>query len=259
MATLSRDSVVLAYDEAGTGDPPIVLVHGWAANRTYLTPQFEYFRGKRRVISVDLRGHGESRPSARDHSIQTCADDVAWVCERLQVSRPILVGHSMGGSIVLATAATHPSLQPSAVVVLEALVVAPPALLDQFRPVLDGIRSPAYPQVMRQFMDQLFGPHYDNADKARRLDQLAVNDQPAMVAALESVLSFDSARAVRSCTAPVLYVSSGPWYTDVTRFRELCPQLVTGQLVGTGHYFPLEVPAQLNPMIERYIEVVVGR
>jgi hypothetical protein len=48
-------------------------------------------------------------------------------------------------------------------------------------------------------------------------------------------------------------VSSGPWFTDLPRFRELCPQLVTGQTVGSGHYHQLEVPEQINAMIERFL------
>jgi pimeloyl-ACP methyl ester carboxylesterase len=245
----------MAYDEAGVGEPSIVLVHGWGANRSYMAPQFAYFRPRHRVISVDLRGHGDSDKPEQPYTIDGFADDVAWVCKQLNVDQPILIGHSLGGSIVLEMAGRHMWLRPAGVVILEALVVAPAALIDQFRPVLDGMRSPAYPQVMREFMEQLFGPHFDAADKAMRLDQMIANPQQAMVSALESVLAHDSEAAARTCAAPVIYVSSGPWYTDVARFRELCPHLVTGQIVGAGHYFELEVPEQVNPMIDRFVKV----
>jgi pimeloyl-ACP methyl ester carboxylesterase len=74
---------------------------------------------------------------------------------------------------------------------------------------------------------------------------------------LESVLSYDSAGAAAACKIPTLYVSSGPWYTDVQQFKELCPQFVTAQIIGAGHYFPLEVPDQLNPIIARFIQIHV--
>jgi hypothetical protein len=88
---------------------------------------------------------------------------------------------------------------------------------------------------------------------------MAANDQAVMVSALEGVLSFDSAAAAQKCKVPTLYASSGPWYTDVERFRSLCPQLVTCQAVGAGHYFELEVPEQVNAMVERFIDVHVTR
>ena len=255
MPILHRDRVALAYDEAGVGEPPIVLVHGWGANRSYMAEQFAYFRRRHRVVNVDLRGHGDSDQPEQPYTIDGFADDSAWVCKQLNVNRPILIGHSMGGSIVLEMAGRHMWLRPAGVVILEALVLAPAALIDQFRPVLEGVRSPAYPQVMRGFMEQLFGPHFDAADKARRLDQLHGNLQRVMVSALESVLAHNSEPAAQACAAPVIYVSSGPWYTDVARFRELCPRLVTGQVVGAGHYFELEVPEQVNPMIDRFVKV----
>jgi pimeloyl-ACP methyl ester carboxylesterase len=254
---LHRGEVKLVYYEAGNGDPPLVLLHGWGANRSYLAPQFQYFQTAHRVLSMDLRGHGESDKPDQAYTIEKLADDAAWLCRQLDVTRPVLVGHSMGGSIALELAANHAGLYPSAVVILEALVVAPPALIDQFRPVLDGVRSPAYAEVMRQFMDQLFGPHYDRSDKERRLNQLSDNPQNVMVSALESVLAYDSTASVAACRLPILYVSSGPWYTDVNRFKQLCPHLVTAQTVGAGHNFPLEIPEQLNPMIARFLEIYV--
>ena len=253
--TLDRDGVKLAYDDAGGGGPPLLLLHGWAADRSYFVRQFEHFAAKHRVIGVDLRGHGASDKPGQAYTIEGFADDAAWICGELGVVRPVLVGHSMGGSVALAMAARHLELQTAAVVLFEALVVAPPPLVEQFKPVLEALRTDAYQHVMRHFMDQLFGPHFDPDDKARRLDQMKANPQKAMVSALESVLAYDSTAAAAGCKMPILYVSSGPWYTDVSRFRELCPQLVTGQTVGGGHYFPLEIPEQVNPMVERFLKI----
>ena len=83
--------------------------------------------------------------------------------------------------------------------------------------------------------------------------QATANRQDILVPTLEELLAYDSAEAASLCKVPVLYMSSGPWYTDVDRFRQLCPQLVTSQAVGCGHYFQLEVPEQVNTMLERFI------
>ena len=55
-------------------------------------------------------------------------------------------------------------------------------------------------------------------------------------------------------TCPLLYVGTSATYADLDRFRALCPQLVTGQVVGCGHYFPIEVPEQVSAMIARFVE-----
>ena len=54
----------------------------------------------------------------------------------------------------------------------------------------------------------------------------------------------------------MLYVGTKERYADLGRLRELCPQVVIGQFVGCGHYFPLEVPEQLCPMIARFIQLL---
>ncbi len=50
------------------------------------------------------------------------------------------------------------------------------------------------------------------------------------------------------------YVGSSTPYSNLPRFRELCPELVTAELVDCGHYFPLEVPEQLHPAVRRFLD-----
>ena len=60
----ARDGVKLAFDQIGSGSPPLVLVHGWTCNHGYFAPQREHFSKRHRVVSVDLRGHGQSDAAA---------------------------------------------------------------------------------------------------------------------------------------------------------------------------------------------------
>jgi pimeloyl-ACP methyl ester carboxylesterase len=54
------------------------------------------------------------------------ADDLAWMCQRLELAKPVVVGHSMGGIVAFDLAARYPHLS-SAVVMLDAAVVLPSA------------------------------------------------------------------------------------------------------------------------------------
>jgi pimeloyl-ACP methyl ester carboxylesterase len=221
-----------------------------------LAKQFDAFTPEHRVLSVDLRGHGKSGKPKGVYSIEAFSDDVAWLCRERRIDKAIIVGHSMGGTIALDLAARHPSLVLG-IVMLEALVVTPPPIIDGFRPVLEGLRGPQYAGVMRQFQGQLFGPHFDAREKEALLDRFCASEKEPMISALEHVLSYDSASAAKACKVPALYVATGPWYTDVARFKELCPTFVTSQTIGSGHHLQIEVPAQVNAMIQRFIEVHV--
>src|ERR1700730_15321765 len=101
--------VTIAYDAAGSGDPAIVFVHGWACDRTYFAPQFEHLAARRAVVTVDLRGHGDSpriEPGAGVYAVSAFADDVLAVAETLGFIRPVVVGHSLGALVALACAAS---------------------------------------------------------------------------------------------------------------------------------------------------------
>src|SRR3990170_4498714 len=101
LSTATRDGVNLRYLDTGSGDRPLVFIHGWCCDHTYWRDQTTEFARRHRVIAVDLRGHGQSDKPDQDYTIGGFADDVAWLIRRLDLDRPVLVGHSMGGVIAL--------------------------------------------------------------------------------------------------------------------------------------------------------------
>src|SRR5690349_9128019 len=114
----------LAFDDTGSGDPAIVFLHGWCCDRSYFAPQVDHFSAAHRVISVDQRGHGEAHPAPdSDCSIAAFAGDAAELIESLGLDRPLVVGHSLGGIISLALAASRPDLVRGVVMVDPAPIV----------------------------------------------------------------------------------------------------------------------------------------
>jgi pimeloyl-ACP methyl ester carboxylesterase len=257
MGQLRRDGVALFYEEAGGGEPPILLVHGIACDHTYLAPQLEHFSGNHRVVAVDLRGHGRSGAPRQEYTIEGFADDLAWVCDRLGLEKPVVVGHSLGGEICLALAVSYPNL-PAAVVAMDSTIVPPPERSEMMRPFIESLRTPAYPEELRRYFSRFFLPTDDPERKSRILAQAPSTPQHVVASAWENgFFGYDTAAAAAACKVPVLYIDAGTPNTDLPRFRELCPGLVTGKTVGSGHFVHLEVPEQVNAMIERFLAVAL--
>ena len=252
MQQLKRNGIALFYEEAGKGAPPILLVHGLAGDHTFMTPQFEHFRRSHRVVSVDLRGHGQSEQPQQEYTIAGFADDLAWLCRELGTYKPVLIGHSLGGMIVLDLAARYPDV-PAAIVALDAIIVPPAGTDAWLQPVTQGLRTPAYREVLRQFMELSFAPTDDPQRKARLVDQMVSAPQQVVVSTWDGMFAWDSATAAAACKAPVLYIDTGTPNADLPRFHELCLQLVIGKTVGSGHFLELEVPEQVNAMIDRFL------
>jgi hypothetical protein len=79
--------------------------------------------------------------------------------------------------------------------------------------------------------------------------------------AFEQTLRYDATPAATAATAvrvPALFIRAAV-PTDLDRFRALCPHLVTGETVGSGHFHRLEVPEQVNAMIDRFLAIAVPR
>ena len=111
MPYVESDGIKIAYEEAGTGDP-IVLVHGFAASRTSNWKGAGWFdaltTSGRRVIALDCRGHGESDKPHEPHRYgDNMTADVIALLDHLGVERCELMGYSMGGRISLSLLTEH--------------------------------------------------------------------------------------------------------------------------------------------------------
>jgi len=173
MERLVRDGVNLYYTDQGTGDPPLLFVHGWCCNSSHFQPQVDFFSRDHRCIAVDLRGHGESDKPEQDYTMAVFADDLAWLCEQLGVLKPVVIGHSMGGVVALALAQRHPDI-PAALVLVDSPVLVPGALKLQIEQVIAGLKTPAFREVARGLVENaMFLPTSDPALKERIVGGMA--------------------------------------------------------------------------------------
>jgi pimeloyl-ACP methyl ester carboxylesterase len=253
MPWLKRHNVSLFYEEAPGGAPPLVLVHGWACDHTFMAPQFVAFRGAHRVVAVDLRGHGRSDKPQQDYTIPAFADDLAWVCRELALDQPVVIGHSMGGAVALELAAAGPQAL-SGVALLDTAVLPAPEAWAGVQPVLAALRTPGYREVVRQFVaDAFFLASDDPQLKESAIRAMLETPHHVLASAFEGIFAWDSAAAAARCRVPTLYVASTRPRGDVDRFRQACPALVHGQVVCSGHFVQLVVPDQVNAMVGRFL------
>lgn len=95
------NDITLAFNDHGTG-LPIIFLHAFPLNRTMWAQQEEALSSRFRVITIDLRGHGESDAPLWHYSLDRAADDVRGVLDYLSIPQAIFVGLSMGGYILFA-------------------------------------------------------------------------------------------------------------------------------------------------------------
>jgi pimeloyl-ACP methyl ester carboxylesterase len=266
---LDRNGVRLAHIEVGpvaSTRPPLVFIHGWIGDHRALLPQITHFAQTHRVAAIHLRGHGDSDSPEQDYTIAGFADDVAWQCEQLGLSKPLVVGHSLGGVVALELGGRHADL-PSGIVMIDSLVFPRPSFMEPARKMVEGFRGPDFRAAARAQAVELY-LDYDDAERREQLlapvyDAHLKAPYHAAISVFEKLLDYDLTPAARACRVPVAYLAAGvpmiEQASDLERFKTVCPQLIVAKTLGAGHFSPLEVPDQINAMIERFLAVGIRR
>jgi len=253
MASIVHKGITLAYDDQGAGKPAFVFMHGWTCNRSFFAPQAAHFARRHRVVSVDLRGHGESDKPEGPYPITAYADDIAHIIESLELGKVVAVGHSMGGSAALQLAVAYPD-HVAAIVMVDP---GPYALTPEVRTRLEGVVAAieAGNQEPRQqaIATQMFLPTSDRklVEKVAAVMLAAPNHVAA--SAMRGVLEFDGKAAAEQCKVPALNLATSLHRTPPHLMSQWLPTVVTGWTVGAGHFSQLEVPDQVNAMIEGFL------
>ncbi|MBH0187953.1 MAG: alpha/beta fold hydrolase [Nitrospira sp.] len=100
------NGIALAYSDTGHG-LPIVFLHAFPLNRTMWAQQEAGLSPHCRVVTIDLRGHGESDAPLWHYSLNQAAEDVRALLDHLSIRQAVFVGLSMGGYILFALYRKH--------------------------------------------------------------------------------------------------------------------------------------------------------
>ena len=246
----------LGYDAAGAGEPALLFLHGWCGDRSFFAPQFDYFSHSHRVISVDLPGHGKSAVPA-EYVIDAFASRVAELTGELRLGRSVVFGHSIGAMVALALSQSAPELVGAI-----ALIDPPPLskeVWNGFAPqLIASFSGPDGPTRRRQFVEQMFLPTDDATRRARIIEIMTAVPNDIAIPLVQAIAAFDAMAVLRQCEVPVLTISSAVPTNDAASLLAANATMTLGQTVGAGHFLQLEVPEQVNPMIERFLAIILG-
>ncbi len=245
----TSDGVTIGYDAAGQGTPAIVFVHGWCCDRTSFAPQVDHFTPHRRVIALDLRGHGRSS-AASSYRIDDFADDVRAVIAAERLGRPVVVGHSMGSLVALALAAGGDGAA--------AVMIDPSPIVGPRKTKFGDLARGAFARdvdgtARRAFVETIFLPSDDQARRQRIVDAIVARPLDVALPGLLAIEGFDGATALRACAVPLLSIGAAGPANATADLAASCQHIQIGQTVGAGHFNQLEVPDQVNAMIDRFL------
>ncbi|MBU6267502.1 MAG: alpha/beta hydrolase [Sphingomonadales bacterium] len=247
MPVLNLADAALHYEVAGSGDPPIVLVHGGMCDHRDWDRLVPLLAAHHRAVRLDLRGHGLSGGGPDGCTVGGWAADVRALIGELGLVRPVLVGHSLGTRIVVEAA--------------QAGDAAGVLLLDGSRAYEREV--PGSPTTLDAVIAATIGPYADDEARAAVHARMAGTRPEVMAACVAAMKAWDPVRAAAAfavlgeLAVPVLAIQSTFHASGVPR-RSLTaadrttpyldfvagavPQLRTVLLADTGHFVMLERP-----------------
>jgi pimeloyl-ACP methyl ester carboxylesterase len=250
------DGVRLFYERAGSGDAELLFVPGWCCDWTAFRPQFDHFARSSAVTALDLRGCGRSDCPENGYTIPELADDVAALCASAGIEQPVVVGHSLGGMIAVELAARHPAL-PRALVLVDPGPIDPrPESVRFFESFVAQLEGPSGEEVRRLYVRDMGARDEELAAWIAEL--MGRVPLPVATAVIRGVVAWNGVGAFGLCAVPTLLLRCGLANDpDALRLRAMKPDLEVGITVGAGHFHQLEVPDQVNAMIERFLATCV--
>lgn len=250
------EGVSIAYDTTGSGDTAIVFVHGWSCDKSYWREQISEFARDYQVIALDLAGHGDSSDSRDQFFMESFGTDVAAVVDHLGAENVVLVGHSMGGYVII-EAAEQLNDRVSGVIGIDTLKnVDKPRFSEAERKeagaMFQADFAAATDAVVRSGM---FTEHSD-ADLVNEVatDMSRANVRVAMLA-FEGMAEADfGAQLAEISNIPVGLINGDFEEMNEDALRVSHPDAPIVYIEKTGHFPMMEAPEAFNAALKEMIE-----
>lgn len=246
---ISADGAPVQFDVEGDGSPALVFVHGWSCDRTYWRGQVGHFARRHRVVAIDLAGHGESGGDRTAWTMPAFGADVVAVIEQLGLRDPVLVGHSMGGDVIVEAALALSGRVSGLVWVDVYRSLGESRTETEIEESLEPFRD-GFVTATREFVGQMFVPgsepelvEWVTADMSSAPPDTAVD-------ALRHAFSNEGAvlAALSELTTRVVAINTDYWPSDAAALGRYGVELVL--MSGVGHFLMLEDPDTFNRLLE---------
>ncbi len=254
-AICETNGIKIHYTRTGGSKPPLVLLHGLAANGACWTALAHTLEGEYDVIMPDARGHGKSSVPEYGYRYEDHANDVIGLIKALGLSRPVLLGHSMGGMVGAVVASRRPK-------VLHGLVLADPTFLSSKvqREVRDSDVADQHRRMLNMSYDQLVAEaQVRHPNRSREILELFARSRLQTSLAAFDVLTPpnpDYKLLVSAIDVPSLLVFGDRGVVSphvAEELQRINPRLQVEQIREAGHGVQLDQPDRFAAIIKSFL------
>lgn len=252
--TIDIDGVSLHYRDSGEENlKPVIIMHGWGCNVDTVASIENIFKGKMRVINVDLPGHGMSSEPQSVWGVEEFTGMMEKFISLLGLERPSLIGHSFGGRISILLSSRG---EVGKVLLVDAAGIKPKRSFSYYWKVYSF-------KAIKNTVLLLFGKKKGSeiVDKLRGKKGSSDyrNSSPRMRAIMSKCVNEDLKYAMPSIKAPLLLVwgedDTATPLSDAQTMKRLIPDAGLVSFPGCGHYSFLDNPFGFKAVVSSFFNI----
>lgn len=258
----SKDGTPISYEMYGTGEPTLVFVHGWSCDARYWRAQVPVFSKKYRVVVIDLAGHGHSGMSRTKYTMGSFGEDVRAAASSTGSHSVILIGHSMGGSVIAEAA----RLMPDRVIGLIGIDTLENVEYPMTREERNKMIAPLeknFRDGSRRFVSEMIAPATDPELREWILSDMSAAPPGVAISAMNELMTQyvtgEAAKVFEHIRIPVITVNGGLWPINYEANRRHMVSFDAIVLKDADHFLMLARPAEFNHALENAISMLTGK
>ena len=260
---LSKDGTKIKFLVEGKGEPiyrtglpALVFVHGWSCDKSYWNDQVKIFSPKYKVITIDLAGHGESGTARKNYTMELFGEDVAAVVNKLKLDKVILIGHSMGGYVIIEAAR---QLKEKVIGLIGA---------DTYQSFKDdwtaeqkeGFLKPFtenFVEVAKGFVKSMFPKTADSILVKRIADDMSSAAPQVAISAMRNLFFYDPIPVLNEIQLPIISINCDMYPVAVEENKKYLKSYNVKMMKGVGHFVMLEDKEEFNQLLQEAIDELV--
>lgn len=256
---LSKDEVRINFHAMGKGEPAFVFIHGWSCDKSYWDGQIAAFGKKYRVVAIDLAGHGESSLERKNYTLQLFGEDVAAVVNKLGLKKVILIGHSMGGPVIIEAANR---LKGKVIGLIGADTfqnLGETFPEDQMQQFLKPFKE-NFVETTKGFVKSMFPPTADQELVEKIADDMSSAPPEVAISAMENMFRDNGISALKELDVPIISINCDMYPIKVEENRKHVKSFDVKMMPGNGHFVMLDNSELFNKLLQDSIdELSVGK
>ena len=252
--TIEIDGVSLHYRDSGEETfKPVIIMHGWGCNVDTVASIENIFRGKMRVLNVDLPGHGQSTEPPSVWGVEDFTAMMEKFISKLGLAHPSLVGHSFGGRISLLLSSRN---DVGKVLLVDAAGIKPKRGFNYYRKVYT---FKAIKNLLMLVLGREKGMEAVEKMRAKKGSADYRSSSPRMRAVMSRCVNEDLKHVMPAIKAPTLLIwgedDTATPLSDAITMKRLIPNAGLVSFPGCGHYSFLDNPFGFRAAVSSFFNI----